>query len=591
MQIPVFKKCTLLAALFFITQFARAQLIHWTLAGSPYMIYGNMTISYGQSLLIDPGVEVVFTGNYQIRAQGPITAMGSAEAPIVFRAADTTGWWNDEDPAGGWRGIKFEASSAKDTLIYCIFRDMKHGMTSWAGMEGITTARGLYMQHCAAFHNQNVGNGSGGSVINLGNETGTEAIMEDCDIYGNTARLATIYCSGSGTATIRNCHIHDNELGDAVRMAFSDYVLIEGNEIDNNNCYATGGHSAINAAVAHATIRRNKIHHNYSESTAALHCSMGKVDIESNLIANNTHDSTWLCGYTDGGGGLHLAHNNNAPWDSTEYLVRNNVIANNYAPYNGGGLYIYNAKLKLMNNTIVNNMSKYQGAGFYVFGTISQIRAKNNVIYGNRNNFAAPVADSQSIYVAGATYLDFDYNFLEKPLFSDLGKAAGIVFAGDTLGNVIATDPLLTGPTTGIGNMVDAMQSDFSITLTSPCVNAGDSTGASPAATDYAGNQRVVGRIDIGAYETDVPSSVIDPVAPKLIVRIAPNPAHGFTMLTLPEPSGTVILHDLSGRVLRSEKHSGNRMQLRAETIPPGIYLLEWQGDKGARAMAKVIFE
>src|ERR1035441_6757608 len=30
---------------------------HWTLAGSPYEVFNNITVNAGQSLIIDPGVE------------------------------------------------------------------------------------------------------------------------------------------------------------------------------------------------------------------------------------------------------------------------------------------------------------------------------------------------------------------------------------------------------------------------------------------------------------------------------------------------------------------------------------------------------
>lgn len=36
----------------------------WTFANTPYHIYGEITIPNGETLTIEPGVDVIFTGHY-----------------------------------------------------------------------------------------------------------------------------------------------------------------------------------------------------------------------------------------------------------------------------------------------------------------------------------------------------------------------------------------------------------------------------------------------------------------------------------------------------------------------------------------------
>ncbi|MCC7029591.1 MAG: hypothetical protein IT257_04735, partial [Chitinophagaceae bacterium] len=70
----------------------------WTMAGSPYLVGGNITIG---SLNIQPGVEVIMQGFYQIKVNGILRAVGTQAQPITFKIQDTTGWYNDITTAGG----------------------------------------------------------------------------------------------------------------------------------------------------------------------------------------------------------------------------------------------------------------------------------------------------------------------------------------------------------------------------------------------------------------------------------------------------------------------------------------------------------
>ncbi len=83
----------------------------WIQANSPYYITGNITIPNGQSLIIDPGVEVIFLGSYELTAIGLLNAVGTAADSILFTSST------------GWCGIDFAATSAGQTnqLSYCSF--------------------------------------------------------------------------------------------------------------------------------------------------------------------------------------------------------------------------------------------------------------------------------------------------------------------------------------------------------------------------------------------------------------------------------------------------------------------------------------
>jgi hypothetical protein len=88
---------------------------HWTLAGSPYRINGNILVRKGSTLTIDAGVKVEFTGRYSLRLFGGIYAVGTAASHIVFTTTDADialgGSWV------GWRGIRITGADFDDTVI------------------------------------------------------------------------------------------------------------------------------------------------------------------------------------------------------------------------------------------------------------------------------------------------------------------------------------------------------------------------------------------------------------------------------------------------------------------------------------------
>ncbi|MCM2264631.1 MAG: hypothetical protein NDI73_05500 [Desulfuromonadales bacterium] len=93
-------------------------------------IGGDVTLAADARLTIRPGTVVRFLApeNYpggesdhphfpgsELNIEGVLTAVGMAEAPIVFAAA------NGEAPAGSWGAVNF-AEGSQGTFRYCIFR-------------------------------------------------------------------------------------------------------------------------------------------------------------------------------------------------------------------------------------------------------------------------------------------------------------------------------------------------------------------------------------------------------------------------------------------------------------------------------------
>jgi hypothetical protein len=85
----------------------------WAKANSPYRINGEITVPNGETLTIEPGVEVIFQGHYKFNVQGRLLAVGTVQDTITFTAQDTK---------TGWHGIRFLSTpGTNDTskIIYC----------------------------------------------------------------------------------------------------------------------------------------------------------------------------------------------------------------------------------------------------------------------------------------------------------------------------------------------------------------------------------------------------------------------------------------------------------------------------------------
>ena len=62
--------------------------LHWRKEQNPIVVTGDIAIQSGNELVIDPGVDVLFDGNYSIKILngGIMTAVGTKDDPIVFRS-------------------------------------------------------------------------------------------------------------------------------------------------------------------------------------------------------------------------------------------------------------------------------------------------------------------------------------------------------------------------------------------------------------------------------------------------------------------------------------------------------------------------
>jgi len=105
----------------------------WTPEQSPYLIVGDILVESDKVLVIEPGVQVSFSGQFSIRIDGKVKAIGTPDDPILFDSAETY--------SGLWGGINLNRVSANlqmDGIQYldgnifqdCMFRNSNSGIYS-----------------------------------------------------------------------------------------------------------------------------------------------------------------------------------------------------------------------------------------------------------------------------------------------------------------------------------------------------------------------------------------------------------------------------------------------------------------------------
>jgi PKD repeat protein len=156
---------------------------------------------------------------------------------------------------------------------------------------------------------------------------------------------------------------------------------------------------------------------------------------------------------------------------SSNVLITQNIIANNFSSNTIGGIQCTNAPIEITNNIIVNNSGSY---GAFILQNNSDVELTNNTIANNESNGtnqylffifnSAPVIrnciiiDNNSIFFTGGT-VDVTYTCIS---------------GGYTGTSNINEDPLFIAPSGGDGIAFNGLNAHWWLQEGSPCIDAGD---------------------------------------------------------------------------------------------------------------------
>ena len=290
----------------------------WDVEGSPYIVIGGVAVDYSQSLTIEPGVEVLFQGNYKIVVTGLLTTVGTETDSILFS-------WYEANPANRGRGLIFINANDASQVSYCIIEHMYISFSNdeWAAlacdecsptfshntirenthlMNGINrTGAGIFCEQSGSLveYNEVYNNfGRYGSGIGLHYYNG---ICQNNYVHHNTADgngaggIQLTYCDPP--CEVRNNTIvynHSNIDGGGMFLLYGSTASVHHNVIAFNTCGHSGAaiafHSGSNAPVYNNTIFGNNASYsynafyNYSSSSSAVFYNNIVWDVDANEI-------------------------------------------------------------------------------------------------------------------------------------------------------------------------------------------------------------------------------------------------------------------------------------------------------------------
>jgi hypothetical protein len=318
------------------------------------MINGEIYINNQETLNIEPGVEVRFTGWYKFIVHGSLLAEGTAADQILFTADDTN---------HRWHGIRFINATGTSLLDHCI---VEYGLTKL----GITSYDPEYL---------------GGGVL--------------------------CYESAAASISIKNSIIRNNiaDFGGGI-MCYGSSIEIDKCEIIYNEAYMGGGMMAENMASATATVSNSLIAYNSASNYAGavLAGFSSNMEIINNVIIYNSaavhgggimtkepagllvreniiaHNIAWWAG-----GGINIFN------AGTIGTFKDNTIAYNHAVEDGGGVFIRYSSPEFESDILYFNTSGNEGLNQVHLRTASGAPLFNYCdVQGGYEEFSGPGAPS-----------------------------------------------------------------------------------------------------------------------------------------------------------------------------------------------------
>ncbi|MBL7066630.1 MAG: right-handed parallel beta-helix repeat-containing protein [Candidatus Marinimicrobia bacterium] len=428
-----------------------------------YRVIGDLTVPDTSSLIINPGVKMMFAGNYNLFCYGPITAIGTEQDPIYFTSAQPS-------PApGNWGRVYLNYNDQDSTTYanqfsYCVF-EYGQGENSWE------QGGQLDVYYSDAFIQYSSFRNSGRGDLSLRYSMGD--ISKSRFSGGNSSFANVNFYQSVGQYQL--CEI--NDFDHAMRINGGEVSIYNGTFSDGNNwaLYIDSWAKVIVDSCLFYDIK--------NDWTIQIHDN-SLVDFENNFL-DNVHSwnafGVWSSAHVDiinnkfDGLVYYSGYNSNSQNQTYPPEISGNIIRRNPQNCCYNGLQIeYNERLiNVHHNTIYGFTGGHRG--IYVYDNDS-LSIHSNIVYGN----------DYGIYSYNSGYMNYSYNcfYANSNLTQENDFPQGF-------GQVIATNAN-GDPSDIYSNIFLNPQfenvTDFELQITSPCVNAG-----SPAYTDDDGTISDIG--------------------------------------------------------------------------------------------------
>ena len=389
----------------------------WDIYGSPYYVIGDVTVVTGTTLIIEPGVEVLFDEDMTIIVNGYFFANGDEISQIIF---------DSEIQGEKWNGVQI-INSTSSTFEFCEISNSKNGGIN------IDNSSNILIDNCSIYDNTS----NEGAGINISNGS-SEITIQYSTINNNVGNMdendemiggGGIVCANSSIITIKLNYINTNErddFGGGIHLLNCSKTIIDDNSINNNISSGSGGGIQIDVGEDN-WVQNNLIYSNSSFSGGGLYITSADPILNNCMI----YDNIALSG--DGGG---IFVSGGSP------QIYRSVLRNNESQ-RGGAIYLYNTVpqgfepvCRIERCVIVDNNATMRCGGLYVHAEsqdyVSNVDSYNSIFYEN----TAQLSTGNEIYIEtiysgyiskikynciepGGLYIEDDYYVLTEGNISD----------------------------------------------------------------------------------------------------------------------------------------------------------------------------
>jgi predicted outer membrane repeat protein len=286
------------------------------------LVDDDIIIPENDSLVIEPGTVLLFTGHYSIHVKGKLIALGTPTDSIVFTIADTTGFSNIHSNEGGWNGIRFEDTPA----------DSDSSLFAWCRFE----------------YGKAVGDSANryGGAIRLIN---FNKVSISNSVFANNYSFfwgGGIYAQKADIAIDQCLFEHNYSGNDSLVFGYGGAIcFVSSNPDVMSSTFLSNSSTGIGGGISFEFSNPKMINCIFIENFSALGGALGFL----------------RC--------------------SPDRSIANILIQNNSALYFGGGIAMVTASPRMSNLTIVNNHAS-MGGGYYC-NEYSDPKLYNSILWGN----------------------------------------------------------------------------------------------------------------------------------------------------------------------------------------------------------------
>ena len=325
--------------------------------------------------------------------------------------------------------------------------------------------------------------------------------------YPSSVAGAGIKINGGADVTIKNSVITNNETtnngggGIAIFSLSGGSLTVENSEISNNRAATFGG--GIYGYIANVDVQESTISGNTAQQGGGIYGSNNDIDLYSSTVSGNTA--------TIHGGGVAKAGSGAA-------IITASTIAENTANADGGGISIRDSsRVDLFNSTIAGNVALADGGGIELITSGTRLNIKSSIVAGNHAVGSSDGINNPNSAIISSSGSNITSEALPSPQGNDrVASDPSTLFAhlttvdpDGTPGNgdeYVIADMRDNGgerESVAISYFSDALGRGSFIADARDLDGDGNTTEPLPYDIRGAGFDRLVGGLDIGAYEAD----------------------------------------------------------------------------------------